>query len=89
MPGGTRDLARPDFYVIVSSATLASVLATKSSGRVDGFVIEGPTAGGHNAPPRGPLRLTAAGEPIYGERDAADIDATPAARPSAPAFLRS
>ena len=28
------------------------MLARKASGEVDGFIIEGPTAGGHNAPPR-------------------------------------
>lgn len=72
-PQGRADLARPDFYAIISSATLAAVLARKASGRVDGFVIEGPTAGGHNAPPRGPMQLTAEGEPIYGERDAVDL----------------
>ena len=32
-------------------------------------------AGGHNAPPRGPLQLNALGEPIYGERDVADLPA--------------
>ncbi len=68
-------LTRPDFFAIVSSATLASVLAKKAGGRVDGFIVEGPTAGGHNAPPRGPLRLTQSGEPIYGERDEADLAA--------------
>ena len=31
------------------------------------------TAGGHNAPPRGKLQLSEAGEPIYGERDDIDI----------------
>jgi nitronate monooxygenase len=36
---------------------------------VDGLVIESPTAGGHNAPPRGKLQLNTAGEPVYGERD--------------------
>jgi NAD(P)H-dependent flavin oxidoreductase YrpB (nitropropane dioxygenase family) len=39
---------------------------------VDGFIIEGPTAGGHNAPPRGQLQLNERGEPIYGPRDEAD-----------------
>ncbi len=68
-------LRRPDFFAIVSSATLASMLAKKSSGRVDGFIIEGPTAGGHNAPPRGPMQLSAEGEPIYGERDLPKLDA--------------
>ena len=65
-------LKRPRFLAIVSSATLASMLQRKSNGKVDGFVVEGPTAGGHNAPPRGPLQLDAAGEPIYGERDEVD-----------------
>ncbi len=74
-PDGKPELARPDFYAIVSSATLAGMLARKASGRVDGFVIEGPTAGGHNAPPRGAMQLTAEGEPIYGERDVADLGA--------------
>ena len=45
----------------------------RANGRVDGFVIEGPTAGGHNAPPRGKLQLNEAGEPVYGERDQVDI----------------
>lgn len=74
-PEGPRMLPRPEFMAIVSSATLAEVLVKKSSGRVDGFVVEGPTAGGHNAPPRGGLRLTAEGEPIYGARDEADLEA--------------
>jgi nitronate monooxygenase len=38
-----------------------------------GIVIESPTAGGHNAPPRGKLQLNAAGEPVYGERDRVNI----------------
>ena len=66
-------LKRPRFLAIVSSATLAMTLARKSSGQVDGFVIETEAAGGHNAPPRGPLQLTAKGEPLYGERDLPDI----------------
>jgi NAD(P)H-dependent flavin oxidoreductase YrpB (nitropropane dioxygenase family) len=66
-------LRRPQFLAIVSSAVLALTLARKSNGRVDGFVIEGDVAGGHNAPPRGPLQLSAAGEPIYGPRDAPDL----------------
>ncbi|MBN8458772.1 MAG: nitronate monooxygenase [Verrucomicrobia bacterium] len=66
-------LIRPAFLAIVSSATLAIALAKKSSGRVDGFVIEGPTAGGHNAPPRGIMTLDGNGEPIYGERDVPDL----------------
>jgi nitronate monooxygenase len=37
-------------------------------------VVEGSTAGGHNAPPRGPLKLDAAGEPVYGPRDVPDLE---------------
>lgn len=72
--GSVRQLKRPHFLGIIASATLAMTLARKSSGRVDGFVVEGETAGGHNAPPRGPMQLNAAGEPIYGPRDVADLD---------------
>jgi len=46
----------------------------RASGRVDGLVIEGPTAGGHNAPPRGKMQLTATGEPVYGDRDRASVE---------------
>ena len=67
-------LKRPLFLGIVASATLALTLAKKASGRVDGFVVEGPTAGGHNAPPRGPLQLTPEGEPLYGPRDVPELD---------------
>ena len=50
--GGTvPPLRRPKFLGIISSYVLALTLARKASGRVDGFVVEGPTAGGHNAPP--------------------------------------
>jgi NAD(P)H-dependent flavin oxidoreductase YrpB (nitropropane dioxygenase family) len=66
-------LRRPAFLAIVSSTTLAIALAKKASGRVDGFVIEGPTAGGHNAPPRGAFALNSQGEPIYGARDEPDL----------------
>lgn len=68
-------LPRPQFLAVVSSSALATNLARKASGRVDGFVVEGATAGGHNAPPRGPLQLTAGGEPIYGPRDVPDLAA--------------
>jgi NAD(P)H-dependent flavin oxidoreductase YrpB (nitropropane dioxygenase family) len=67
-------LKRPHFLAIVGSAALASTLARKSNGRVDGFVIEGDVAGGHNAPPRGLLQLTDAGEPVYGLRDVPNLE---------------
>ena len=66
-------LQRPRFVPIVSANSLATTLARKSSGRVDGFVVEGPTAGGHNAPPRGELRLDERGQPVYGDRDLVDL----------------
>ena len=66
-------LQRPKFLAIIASNTLATTMVKKANGRVDGFVIEGPTAGGHNAPPRGKVELNHAGEPIYGERDRVDL----------------
>jgi nitronate monooxygenase len=71
-----RDLApliRPKFLAIIASNTLAATMLKRANGQVDGFVIEGSTAGGHNAPPRGKLQLDEAGEPIYGERDQVDL----------------
>jgi NAD(P)H-dependent flavin oxidoreductase YrpB (nitropropane dioxygenase family) len=49
------------------------MMAKKATGRIDGFVVEGPTAGGHNAPPRGPKQHNERGEPLYGERDVVDL----------------
>ena len=74
LPHATRTLRRPKFLAIVSAHSLATTLARKANGHVDGFVIEGPTAGGHNAPPRGELSLNDLGEPIYGERDIVDLE---------------
>lgn len=67
-------LRRPAFLAIVSSSTLATTMIKRANGRVDGFVVEGPTAGGHNAPPRGKLQLDEGGQPIYGERDRVDLE---------------
>jgi len=69
------DIKRPLFLAIVASATLATMLAKKATGHVDGFVVEGATAGGHNAPPRGAMQLNEDGEPIYGDRDKVDLAA--------------
>lgn len=67
-------LERPRFIAVVSAASLAMTLARKSTGQVNGFVVEAPTAGGHNAPPRGEMQLNERGEPIYGERDVVDLE---------------
>lgn len=71
--GPTRERARPRFLAIVASNTLAQFLAKTPSGAPDGFVVEAPVAGGHNAPPRGRMRLDERGQPIYGEADTVDL----------------
>ena len=68
-------LSRPAFLAIVSSVTVATVMVRKTAGSVEGLIVEGPTAGGHNAPPRGPVLLNSAGEPVFGERDLCDLAA--------------
>ncbi|HAT11204.1 MAG TPA: 2-nitropropane dioxygenase [Planctomycetes bacterium] len=68
-------LRRPVFLAIITSDTLAQSLLRSTDGNVDGFVVESPIAGGHNAPPRGNSgERNARGEPIYGPRDAADLE---------------
>ena len=66
-------LERPRFLAIISAAVLASYLARDEATRPDGFVIEGPLAGGHNAPPRGPMTLDGDNQPVYGPRDDVDL----------------
>ncbi len=66
-------LRRPAFLAIVSAHVLAEYLARDPLIRPDGLVIEGPLAGGHNAPPRGRLTLDDDGQPRYGPRDDADL----------------
>lgn len=68
------DVERPKFLAIVASHVLAVAMERKANGYVDGYVIEYPVAGGHNAPPRGKVELTPEGEPIYTERDIPDLD---------------
>ena len=72
-PEAPAAMPRPQFLAIVASNLLATMLARKASGRVDGFIIEGPTAGGHNAPPRGAPTFNERAEPVYGERDVVDL----------------
>lgn len=66
-------LNRPKFLAIVSADVLATYLARDESIRPDGFVVEGHLAGGHNAPPRGRVTFDDQNEPIYGERDEANL----------------
>ena len=72
--GAPPALRRPLFLPVVAAHSLATVLARKATGRVDGFVVEGPTAGGHNAPPRGAAAMNERGEPVYGDRDTVELD---------------
>ena len=74
VPIASSELLRPRFLAIVASHILASYLARDARTRPDGFVVEGPVAGGHNAPPRGPLSLDEEGEPVYGARDEVDLE---------------
>ncbi|MBA2666314.1 MAG: nitronate monooxygenase [Trueperaceae bacterium] len=71
---GQPDLKRPAFLPIVASHSLASMLQKKANGSIEGFVVEGPTAGGHNAPPRGAKVFDDEGQPVYGERDIVDLE---------------
>ena len=64
---------RPHFLAIISLHVLGGYLARDAEIRPDGFVVEGPVAGGHSAPPRGKLTLNERGEPIYSAKDEADI----------------
>lgn len=68
-------MKRPDFLPIVSTDVLATLMAKRlPQGSIQGFVVELPTAGGHNAPPRGKGVFDETGQPIYGERDVVAFD---------------
>lgn len=65
----------PAFFPIVSTDALARIMDAKlPDERVDGWVIEGPVAGGHNAPPRN-KQYDEDHTPIYDEKDVPDLDA--------------
>lgn len=70
---GLGPLPLPRVLAIVASTELAAGLAADPDSRPGGFVVEGPSAGGHNAPPRGPRRLDELGQPVYDDRDVVDI----------------
>jgi len=72
--GGPVAVVRPHFLAIVSSDVLATFLAKDAATRPDGFVVEHHRAGGHNAPPRGPMVIDDRGEPVYGARDVARLE---------------
>jgi nitronate monooxygenase len=72
-PTSFSSIPRPKFFAIVASTALATTLVKKCQPPVDGLVVEYPTAGGHNAPPRGAMMLDENNEPIYGEKDVPDL----------------
>ncbi|HEX2906028.1 MAG TPA: nitronate monooxygenase [Phototrophicaceae bacterium] len=67
-------LKRPDFFPVISSVVLGQALLKRATGKVNGFVVELPIAGGHNAPPRGGMQLNELGEPLYGPKDEVRLD---------------
>jgi NAD(P)H-dependent flavin oxidoreductase YrpB (nitropropane dioxygenase family) len=67
-------LKRPNFLPIISSFVLAQALLKRAGGSIEGFVIETPIAGGHNAPPRGQVAYNELGEPIYTDKDVVDLN---------------
>ncbi len=67
-------LDAPAFFPIISSDALARIMDAKlPDEHVDGWVVEGPVAGGHNAPPRN-KQYAEDDTPIYDEKDVADLD---------------
>ena len=69
-------LKRPGFLPVISTDVLAKIMTKKLPvGSIAGFVIELPTAGGHNAPPRDKdTPFNEKGEPVYGPRDEGAFD---------------
>jgi NAD(P)H-dependent flavin oxidoreductase YrpB (nitropropane dioxygenase family) len=66
------ELGEPRFIAIVSTCEQAEQLAGSEATRPFGFVFEGPSAGGHNAPPADYRRIL--GEPPkWGAKDELDL----------------
>ena len=65
---GTTPLNRPFFIGIVGNH-----LGVKALPNADGYVLEGPTAGGHNAPARSKT-VDESGQPLYGKKDETNFD---------------
>ncbi len=62
-------LPRPAFFPIIALDVLAGILFKKlPAGSIAGFIVEGATAGGHNAPPRNKA-YDEQENPVYDARD--------------------
>lgn len=71
--GSAISLNKPKFLAIISSHALAAYLNRDEEVRPDGFVVEGVSAGGHNAPPRGNTPVGEDGQSQFSTKDDADI----------------
>ncbi|CAB4708127.1 unannotated protein [freshwater metagenome] len=71
--GELKEITTPAFLAIISSHALASYLNRDEEVRPDGFVVEGTSAGGHNAPPRGTTPIGEDGQSQFSAKDDADI----------------
>ena len=69
---GKLPLQRPNFLAIISSEIVAKTMIKRSSGEVNGFVVENHTAGGHNAPPR---KVKGVQADAFSDKDTIKIDA--------------
>jgi NAD(P)H-dependent flavin oxidoreductase YrpB (nitropropane dioxygenase family) len=66
-------MVKPAFFPIISSDGLARILDHRlPEGTIDGWIVERPVAGGHNAPPRN-KQYDEIGDPVYDERDKANL----------------
>jgi len=64
----------PAFFPIISSDSLARIMDMKlPDERIDGWIIEGPVAGGHIAPPRN-KQYAEDHTPIYDDKDVPDLE---------------
>lgn len=70
---GRNYLRRPKILAVVSVHVAAQALMQRSNGEINGFVVESPIAGGHNAPPRS-KEVDQNGTPVYGPRDEPDLE---------------
>ena len=66
-------IIKPKFLAIISSHALAAYLNREENVRPDGFVVEGVSAGGHNAPPRGNTPVGEDGQSQFSSKDDSDI----------------
>lgn len=71
--GEHHEVSSPRMLAIITSDILARRPFSLASVPPDGFIIEEPVAGGHNAPPRRKV-LDESGQPVYTEKDYANLE---------------